>query len=61
MYFDIRTCPYVRAESEEALMRLLDDIDALVPSCAEVRKFYGVMETGRSSEAVAKWIADRLG
>ena len=61
MYFDIRSCPYVRAESEEALMHLLDDIPALVPSCAEVRKFYGVTETGRSSEAVAKWISNRLG
>lgn len=60
MYFELRACPYPRAESEAALMALLDDIDALVPACAEVRRFYGVTETGHSAEAVARWIADIL-
>jgi len=61
MYFDLRSCPYVRAESEEQLYELLGDIDALIPSCAEVRRFYGVTETGRSARAVAEWIAAILG
>ena len=60
MYFDVRACPYVRAESEEQLYELLGDIDALIPSCAGVRKFYGVTETGRSTRAVAEWIAGVL-
>ena len=60
MYFDLRECPYACAESEEELLSLLDDIDALVPRCAMVRDFYGVTETGRSAEAVARWIANTL-
>ena len=60
MYFDLRSCPYPRAESEEQLMELLGDIDRLVPSCADVRAFYGVTETGHSAVDVAKWIADIL-
>ena len=60
MYFDLRDCPYARAESEEQLYALLGDIDALIPNCAKVRAFYGVTETGRSAGAVARWIAERL-
>jgi len=60
MYFDLRDCPYAYAESEEQLLSLLEDIDALVPRCAQVRQFYGVTETGRSTEAVARWIAGIL-
>ena len=60
MYFDLRSCPFVRAETQERLYALLGDIGALIPSCAEVRRFYGVTETGRSTQAVARWISDRL-
>ncbi len=60
MYFDLRDCPYARAESEEQLYALLGDIDALIPNCAKVRAFYGVTETGHSAGAVARWIAERL-
>ncbi len=60
MYFDLHDCPYAYAESEEQLLSLLEDIDALVPRCAQVRQFYGVTETGRSTEAVARWIAGIL-
>ncbi len=60
MYFDIRTCPYVRAESQEALMELLNHFDS-IPNCAEaVRRFYGVTETGDSARAVAEWIQERM-
>ena len=60
MYFDLRTCPYPRAESQEQLLALLDDIDALRPACAKVREFYGVTETGHSARAVAEWISAAL-
>ena len=60
MYFDLRDCPYARAESEAELHELLGDIGALIPRCAAVRAFYGVTETGRSARAVAEWISDNL-
>ena len=60
MYFDLRSCPYPRAESQARLMELLDDIDRLIPACAEVRRFYGVTETGHSAQDVAAWIAGIL-
>ena len=61
MYFDLRSCPYAWAESEAQLLEMLSDLEALIPRCAAVRRFYGTTETGHSTEAVAKWIADRLG
>lgn len=60
MYFDLRSCPYPRAETQARLMELLEDIDALIPACAEVRQFYGVTETGHSARDVAEWIAGIL-
>ena len=60
MYFDLRSCPYPRAETQARLMELLDDIDALIPACAEVRRFYGVTETGHAARDVAEWIAGIL-
>lgn len=61
MYFDIRSCPYVRAESEAALMRLLGDFESIPADGSAVRAFYGVSETGKSAEAVAEWIVERMG
>lgn len=60
MYFDLRACPYPRAESEAELMAMLGDIDRLVPKCVEVRAFYGVTETGHSARDVAEWISGIL-
>ena len=61
MYFDIRSCPYVRAESEAALMRLLGDFESIPADGSAVRAFYGVSETGKSAGAVAEWIVERMG
>lgn len=60
MYFDIRSCPYARAESEAELNALLDDLDSLRPRGAAVLDFYGATETGASAQAVAQWISDRI-
>lgn len=60
MYFDIRTCPYARAESEAELDALLDQVDALHERCEAVRQFYGVTESGESARAVAEWISARI-
>ena len=60
MYFDLRACPYPRAETEAELLRMLGDIDSLIPKCAEVRAFYGVTETGHAARDVAEWIAGNL-
>ena len=61
MYFDIRSCPYVRAESGAALMRLLGDFESIPADGSAVRAFYGVSETGKSAGAVAEWIIERMG
>lgn len=60
MYFDMKTCPYVRAESESALYSLLDHPEALIPSCQQVLDFYGATETGRSTELVTQWISAKI-
>lgn len=60
MYFDLKSCPYPRAESQEALFDLLDRPDDLIPACKAVREFYGVTESGQSAQKVAQWISDRI-
>ena len=61
MYVDPREYPYARAESEDQLLALLDDPDALASRNPAIRAFYGMSETGHSAGAVAEWIAERLG
>lgn len=60
MYFDLRRCPYTRAESEAELLALLADFPRLNRDGAPVRRFYGVTETGQSAEAVARWISGHI-
>ena len=60
LYFDPRQSPFIRAETEDALIDLLSDIDALIPACEAVRRFYGTKETGHAAEAVARWISERM-
>ena len=60
MYFNMRTSPYVRAESSEALDALLKDFGR-IPICGKaVLDFYGATESGGSAKAVARWISDRI-
>ena len=60
MYFDMRSCPYIRAESESALYALLADFRSIPADGAAVRAFYGTTEGGRSAKAVAEWISARI-
>jgi len=60
MYFDIRKSPYLRAESEETLMSMLQKPDALPDRSREILEFYGANETGQSAQAAARWISDRI-
>ncbi len=60
MYFDLRSCPHLRAESEAELMRMLGDFDNLPRVGKKVLEFYGANETGHAAEKAAKWISDRL-
>ena len=60
MYFDLRKCGHLRAESEEELLSMLDKLDSLPKQGAAVLSFYGATETGRSAQAVAKWISTRI-
>ncbi|MCQ2437595.1 MAG: CDP-glycerol glycerophosphotransferase family protein [Clostridia bacterium] len=60
MYFDLRTCPYTRAESEAELEKMLADFGSVSADQSAVRAFYGVSETGRSAEAVAERIAAHI-
>ena len=60
MYFDVRTCPYARAESPEELDALLGRVDSLAARCAAVREFYGVTESGNSARAAAEALSKSL-
>lgn len=60
MYFDLRTCPYLRAESAEALYDFLSDYPNLPIRNPEVLRFYGATESGTSAQAVAQWISNHI-
>lgn len=60
MYFDLRACPYLRAESAEALYDFLSDYPNLPIRNPEVLRFYGATESGASAQAVAQWISDHI-
>jgi len=60
MYFDLRACPYTRAEWLTELFDLLDRFPSLPADGGPVREFYGVTETGRSAQAVAEWISAKI-
>ena len=60
MYFNLRDCPYLRAESEPALIAMLADFNRLPQTAPAVLTFYGATESGRSAQNVAQWISDRI-
>ena len=60
MYFDLRTCPYTRAESEAALLHWLEHFSEIPADGRAVREFYGTTETGCSAQAVAEWISKKI-
>lgn len=60
-YYDPRTAPYARAESEAELMDLLSRFDEIPADSERMKRFYGVHETGQSAKKAAEWIAKRIG
>lgn len=59
-YYDPRTAPYARAESEAELLKLLSRFDEIPADGERMKRFYGVTETGQSAQKAAQWIAERL-
>lgn len=59
-YYDPRTAPYGRAESEPALLALLSRFDEIPADGEAMKRFYGVTETGQSAKKTAEWISNRI-
>ena len=53
-YFDMNESPYYIAETQEEIEHLIRTVtpSEYATNCDEILKFYGTVETGRSSEAV---------
>ncbi len=60
MYFDIRRSPYLRAESQDALMEMLSRYPDLPDRSDAILTFYGAKETGASAKAAAGWISEAI-
>lgn len=60
LYFDIRKSPFLRAETEEALLDLLARYESLPDRSAEILAFFRTAETGRAAQAAAEWISERI-
>ena len=62
LYFDIKKSPYVYAETPDELLKVLDD-NFFSKSSSNIKKihdFYGVKETGLSSEKIVNYINSKL-
>lgn len=61
-YYDPHDTPLPVADTQEQLERMIlgTDEEAAKRICREVREYYGVHETGRATEAVCRYIIDRL-
>ena len=62
-YFRMEESPFLVAHTPEALERLIDatDADAARENCEALDRFFGTTETGHATDAVCKWIMDRMG
>ena len=58
LYIDCKETGYIVAESNEEIINIIKDYnyDDYIESCKKLRKFYGVHETGNSSEIVCNKI-----
>jgi CDP-glycerol glycerophosphotransferase len=61
-YFDIDESPFIVVRSWAGLIDKIKEMDmAEVPqNCRDILKFYGTVETGKSSEAVVNYIISKL-
>lgn len=61
-YFDIRESPFRVARSQEELERLIDEIDdeKVRENCEALDRFFGTTETGHASDAVCRYIMQRM-
>lgn len=61
-YFDIDESPFLVARSPEELEKLIDETDAEAAreNCEALDRFFGTTETGHATDAVCKYIMDRM-
>ena len=61
-YFDIEQSPFLIAHDQQELEELIDGTDAQKAreNCEALDRFFGTTETGHASEAVCKYIIDRM-
>ena len=62
-YFDIEQSPFLVAHSQAELERLIDETDAekARENCEALDRFFGTTETGHATDAVCRYIMDRMG
>ena len=59
-YFDMETAPFPIAVSMDELLALIEDLPALAAACPKLNEFFGVTESGHSSELIAERISRQL-
>lgn len=61
-YFRMEDSPFMIAHNQEELEHLIETTDAekARENCEALDRFFGTTETGRASEAVCKYIIDRM-
>lgn len=62
-YYDPHDTPLPVADDQAELERLIreTDADAARRTCQAIRAYYGIRETGHATDAVCRYIIDRLG
>ncbi|MBQ8108621.1 MAG: CDP-glycerol glycerophosphotransferase family protein [Clostridia bacterium] len=62
-YFRMEDSPFLVAHSQAELERLIDETDAdkARENCEALDRFFGTTETGHATDAVCRYIMDRMG
>ena len=63
VYFDVRSSPLMTAGDQDSLEALIRSLtpERVRRNCADIREYFGYYETGRATDAVCDYIAERLG
>ena len=62
VYYDVHDAPFMLAEDQPALEKLIEGLteEKILKNCEDIRRYFGIYETGHATDAVCDYIIDRM-
>lgn len=62
VYYDVHDAPFMLAEDQPALEKLIEGLteEKILQNCEDIRRYFGIYETGRATDAVCDYIIERM-